>query len=69
MKVKDLISALQGVDGEMDVIVRTSFNVDDGEGWSHDEYEDHDIEDVEQGMADIDNWISPSNKQVIAIYI
>lgn len=40
-----------------------------GEGWSHDEYEDHDIEDVEQGMADIDNWINPSDKQVIAIYI
>lgn len=29
MKVKGLISALQGVDGEMDVIVRTSFNVDE----------------------------------------
>lgn len=69
MKAKDLIAALQEFDGGMEVVVRTSLDVDDGDGWHHSECEDHDIEDVDQSTFDIDNWINPSDKQVIAITI
>lgn len=69
MKVKDLIAALHGFDGEMDVVVRIPYDVDLGEGWSGTEYSDFDIKDVDQSIFDISNWINPSNKQVIVIYI
>lgn len=69
MKAKDLIAALQEVDGEMDIVVRIPYDVDDGYGWSHTESNDFDIKDVEQGTFDISNWINPSNKQVILISI
>ena len=69
MKVKDLIAALQGFDGEMDVVVRIPYDVDLGEGWSGTEYNDFDIKDVDQSIFDISNWINPSNKQVIVLRI
>lgn len=69
MKAKDLIAALQEFDGEMEVVVRTYLDVDDGYGWHHSEHEDHDIEDVDQSTFNIDNWINPSDKQVIVITI
>lgn len=69
MKVKDLIAALQGFDGEMDAVVRIPYDVDDGYGWSHTESNDFDIKDVDQSIFDISNWINPSNKQVIVLRI
>lgn len=68
MKVKDLIAALQEVDGEMDVVVRTPYNLDIGDGWSYGEYEDHDIKDVYKDDYNPCDWIiNPNNKQVIVI--
>ncbi len=69
MKVKVLIAALQGFDGELEVVVRTPFEVDDGCGWHHTEYDDIAVKSVEQDTSDPDNWISPSNRQVIVISI
>lgn len=67
MTKKDLIDALGEYPDDMEVVIRTTETVDDGDGWHHDEYIDSEIKSVRRGKFDPDNWVSPSNKHVIII--
>lgn len=69
MTNKELRDRLSKYPDDMEVVIFTSEDVDDGDGWTHTEYYANEITNVDLGDSEPNNWIKQKRQQVISLSI